>query len=1130
MRKVTVPVTLALLATFLAVPVARAAPDLPSAQPDRPLALATAKAARHQVEALDQRTETRQVFANPDGTLTARLSVEPQRVRRGSDWVPVDTRLRFLPDGSVAPGAVVVPQVFSGGGTGPVIRFGGAGQQLSFSWPAPLPKPVLDGGTATYAEVLPGVDLQVHAFANRFTHDLVVKTPQAAKNPALRTVRFGMRTTGLNVRTEANGALSALSPTGAVVFQAPPPVMRDSTVDGKAPPKSAVLGVRVQPDSLALTTDQGLFADPATRYPVKVDPGWEAGKAGWAEVYLQPSSYVGNSYWGGDGDNVAKVGYSSWSYPTVQVHSYFQFDIGDFLGQNGNPNAHILSAEFNILETWAPSCTATKVDLFETGPISAANPPRGNAQPNQGALNDAPSAAHGWVDGNGTLRCADDYVGFNAMQVMRDALAVNSGTATLMMRADDEGASTSGNLGWKKFNPDTAKLDVTYNWLPYAPTGLSYGSTHPCSYYPNQGYVPTTTPTLRADNLTDRDGGGVQAEFEYWVHGGSQPVGDTTTVAQESGSPFTFTIPSGAYQDGDVIAWHVRGVNDLGGGNFDYGPWSDWCDLSVDVTPPDKPAGVSSSDYPANTSAGAPGKTGRFTFTNGGVADVAAYRYSIGGDTPSTVLAGADGSATLNITPLKPGPTDISVLSVDRAGNVSPQPTLYHITVSTAPNATKPLGWWKLDGAAPSTTVTDDSGNGHPASFDPAQASWAPGHIGGAVSFYGNTAWASTTGGPVVDTSGSFSVSAWVRLDRTLDYAQTAVSEDGNGVSAFFLGYHPSHHAWEFDLTQNDDTVGVPVDTVWGGTPVLGSWTNLIGTYDAATGIARLYVDGRLVGQGTHTSTWKAAGNLQIGRGKWTNVLTNHLVGAIDDVRVYNRVLGNGVQDQTQWTLVDSDIHTLSTVPSLDHDWVPASSASVADTIGGLTASAVNGATVSGGTIRFPDPLNGSVTTASQGVRTDASFTVSAQVELDQIDGTSRTAATQLGQHLGGFYLGYDGVVHQWVFTVPKSDADNAPLSDVHAQTAPVAGRVTTLTGVYDLPAQQLSIYVDGVLSGSVQLSHPAGQNNLAGWQATGGVQFGTAQANSQPLVMRWIGGSIGEVRLYTGVLGATDVCRLACP
>ncbi len=227
---------------------------------------------------------------------------------------------------------------------------------------------------------------------------------------------------------------------------------------------------------------------------------------------------------------------------------------------------------------------------------------------------------------------------------------------------------------------------------------------------------------------------------------------------------------------------------------------------------------------------------------------------------------------------------------------------------------------------------------------------------------------------------------------------------------------------------------------------------------------------------------------------------------------------------------MDSDIHTLSTVPSLDHDWVPASSTSVTDTVGGLIATAVNGATVSNGTIRFPDPLNGSVTTASKGVRTDASFTVTAQVELDQIDGTSRIAVTQLGTHLGGFYLGYDGTLRQWVFTVPKSDVDNAELSDVHAQTAPVAGKVTTLTGVYDLPAQQLSIYVNGLFSGSTQLSHPAGQNNLAGWQATGAVQFGTAQANSQPLVMRWIGGSIGEVRLYSGVLGANDVCRVACP
>ncbi|MEV5721408.1 LamG domain-containing protein [Amycolatopsis mediterranei] len=1120
-----------MVAAVLSMPAAVAAPDLPSAQPDRVSALATAKVAKHQVEALDQRTERREVFANPNGTLTARISVEPQRVRQGANWVPVDTRLRFLPEGSVAPVAVVTPLAFSGGGTGPVIRFGGDKQQIAFSWPGALPKPVLNGDTATYPEVLPGVDLQVKAYSDRFTHDLVVKTPQAAKNPALRTVQFGMHTTGLKVRTEPSGGLSATSPLGDVVFQAPPPVMRDSTGDSRVPAKSALLGVHVQPDSLALTTDQSLFDDPATRYPVKVDPGWEAGKSGWAEVYLAPSDFVGNSYWGGDGDNAAKVGFTNWSSSdTVQVHSYFQFNIGDFLGHNGNPNSDVLSAEFNVLETWAPSCSATKVDLFETGPISAANPPRGNAQPAQGALNDAPSAAHGYVDSNGVLRCADDYVGFNVKQVMGDALSRNSDTATLMMRADDESVET-GKYSWKKFNPDTARLDVTYNWLPYAPTGLSYGpATHPCSNFPDQGYVPTATPTLRVANLTDPDGGPVQANFDYWVHGGSNPVGNTVTVAQESGSPFTFTVPKGAYKDGDVIAWRVQGVNDLGGGHLDTGPWSVWCDLQVDTTAPNKPAGITSPDYPANTAAGAPGKTGKFTFTNGGVGDVGSYRYSIGGDTPVTVQAGADGNATTSITPLKPGPTDISVLSVDRAGNVSPQPTLYHINVSTDPTATKPIGWWKLDGTSPSTTVTDDSGNGHPASFDPAQSNWTPGRVGGAVSFHGATAWASTTGGPVLDTSGSFSVSAWVRMDNNLDAPQTVVSEDGNGVSAFFLGYHPSHHAWEFSLTQKDDTVGVPVDTVWGGTPVLGSWTNLIGTYDAATGIARLYVDGRLAGQGTHTSTWKATGNLQIGRGMWTTILANHLLGTIDDVRVYNRVLGNGVQDQTQWTLLDSDIHTLATVPSLDHDWVPAASTSVTDAVGGLTATAVNGATVSNGTIRFPDPLNGSVTTAAQGVRTDASLTVSAKVELDQIDGTSRIATTQLGTHVGGFYLGYDGTLRQWVFTVPKSDVDNAALSDVHAQAGPVAGRVTTLTGVYDLPAQQLSIYVDGVLSGSTQLAHPAGQNNLAGWQATGGVQFGTAQLNSQPLSLRWTGGSIGEVRLYSGVLAAIDVCRIACP
>jgi hypothetical protein len=47
---------------------------------------------------------------------------------------------------------------------------------------------VLSGDSATYAEVFPDVDLVVRARSAGFQQVLVVKTPEAAANPALQEI------------------------------------------------------------------------------------------------------------------------------------------------------------------------------------------------------------------------------------------------------------------------------------------------------------------------------------------------------------------------------------------------------------------------------------------------------------------------------------------------------------------------------------------------------------------------------------------------------------------------------------------------------------------------------------------------------------------------------------------------------------------------------------------------------------------------------------------------------------------------------------------------------------------------------------------------------------------------------
>src|SRR5262249_7589840 len=98
-------------------------------------AMASARAAGRRVAGVGRRGGTRQTFANPSGSFTTEISLEPVRVRLDDgSWAPVDTRLRVGPDGSVAPVASVVGLQFSGGGGGPAVVLSQGGRQLNLSW------------------------------------------------------------------------------------------------------------------------------------------------------------------------------------------------------------------------------------------------------------------------------------------------------------------------------------------------------------------------------------------------------------------------------------------------------------------------------------------------------------------------------------------------------------------------------------------------------------------------------------------------------------------------------------------------------------------------------------------------------------------------------------------------------------------------------------------------------------------------------------------------------------------------------------------------------------------------------------------------------------------------------------
>jgi hypothetical protein len=103
------------------------------------------------------------------------------------------------------------------------------GHRLYMTWSGrALPAPRLSGATATYEEVLPGVDLRVTALAQGFSEVLVVESARAAANPALAQLSFDLTATGLTLGITEDGGVDARDASGAVVFSSPRAMMWDT--------------------------------------------------------------------------------------------------------------------------------------------------------------------------------------------------------------------------------------------------------------------------------------------------------------------------------------------------------------------------------------------------------------------------------------------------------------------------------------------------------------------------------------------------------------------------------------------------------------------------------------------------------------------------------------------------------------------------------------------------------------------------------------------------------------------------------------------------------------------------------------------------------------------------------------
>ncbi|WP_344078791.1 ricin-type beta-trefoil lectin domain protein [Streptomyces crystallinus] len=655
-------------------------------------ALIEAKRTGRQVEIMERRDEMAQVLANPDGSLTVRQYVRPAFARVGGAWRTPDATLKQGADGRLAPAAATFGISFSGGGTGPLATLTKDGKALSLSWPDALPRPRVEGDTAVYPEVLPGVDLTLRADVDGFAQHLVVKTREAAANPRLAELSLALHTAGTSLKADAKGNLTATDArSGARLFTAPAPAMWDSSHLPKqaaaqlarsarpaaetAPPRLHTMATEVTADRLRITPDAALLKDPKTVFPVVIDPIFSGGgRNNWAMAYKQSgnSSIANTAYWNGGtfSDKLARLGHETSTNGTAR--SYFQ------LNTKGLAGAKIISAKFNVFNSYSWSCTKTPVELGLTGPISTST--TWNNQPAWKQTLQEKTFAHGWS----ATSCSAAGEDFDADSIKTAVQAVadagdNDMTLGLRSRADFEGNEQS----WKKFQNDPS-LEITYNTAPKVDSSAAYqGSWAPgaaglvqvaCATDPAAFPVVGNNGLTLTAKISDPEGGQITGAFQLKDY-------DTGAVVASPTSTVTAGGTAQARIDGSLLAtgkrytWTVQSRDGL-----DTSAWTTACGFGVDKTAPAQPTVTATDGHPLDV-AEVPARsdrTVRFASSDAGGVDGFCYALNqplsvsnLKCPSGTYVKAGADGTATVTVKPSLWPSNRLHVEAYDKAGNTS---------------------------------------------------------------------------------------------------------------------------------------------------------------------------------------------------------------------------------------------------------------------------------------------------------------------------------------------------------------------------------------------------------------------------------------------------------------------------
>ncbi|WP_405922096.1 LamG-like jellyroll fold domain-containing protein [Streptomyces sp. NBC_00122] len=692
-------------------------------------------------------TGSSQTFATPAGTLTTDTTPVPTRVKTASGtWQAVDATLRANADGTVTPAAVPSRLSLSGGGTGPMATMTTAdGKKLALKAPFPLPKPVLNGDSTLYSSVLPGVDLELSANTlGGWRQVLIVRTAEAAANPAVKKLQLSVEADGLTVSADGAGNLKAADGQGKTRFSAPTPLMWDSAGAAAAAPSTPTksagalaeqsapaedastpsstdgpgtgaavqkIGTSVDAQGIKLVPDAALLGQGTG--PWYIDPGWnptlDNANQAWAQVqeapeYADVNEFNGTQY-GQDRPAAGYCGYNIGNPPCTGIgrtRAYFQIGMDSRLH-----NSEVINATFyaTVVSSSSPS-TVTPMGLYSTGYIS--NPTSWNQQPCDKNSHMGGCSKIGTTDMSGS-----GDIQFDVKNLVKSAVGGQWPTITLGLAPDDE-----YNKQYRQRFANTPHIVVEYDITPtvwWPRTSPTPGFADTASYadcrtpgtanpWDNPGWVGANNNIALTTSTYSATGQQLYTGFQYWDddNGGATQYAD----ASWNSSYGAVSVDIGSLTDGHQYGWVARAAD----GTLTSNP-TEMCFFRVDRTPPT--ATVTSTDFPASGTIGAHpkrvGEPGTFTLSGtdpgpvsgGRSSGLACARWTTDPvkaaatgwkctDTGPGMTKLTGGKATITIQPPRWGTNYVYLQTQDNAGNMS-QPFVYSYYAPSNPDAGKPV-------------------------------------------------------------------------------------------------------------------------------------------------------------------------------------------------------------------------------------------------------------------------------------------------------------------------------------------------------------------------------------------------------------------------------------------------------